>query len=50
MKPETTEETKKRRNSKTVGFSDEEYAEIVAMAKKMNLYPRQAIMAKVRSK
>lgn len=39
---------KKRRNTKMIGFNDEEYAEIVAKAKKFGLFPRQMIMFKIR--
>lgn len=40
-------ETKKRRNNKTIGFSEEEYAFLIAKSKKMKLYPRQAILNKM---
>lgn len=40
----------KRRNTKGVWFSEEEYSEIVAEAKRLGLYPRQMIMIKVRVK
>lgn len=42
--------TSKRRNTKGVWFSEEEYAAIQAEAKRLGLYPRQMIMLKVKKK
>lgn len=39
----------KRRNTKGIWFSEKEYAEIQAEAKKVGLYPRQLIMLKIKS-
>lgn len=40
----------KQRNTKHIGFNTEEYQEICDLAKKLGVYPRQAIMLKVRGK
>lgn len=37
-----------RRNTRNIGFSEEEYKEIAAKAQKMGIYPRQYIMFKIR--
>jgi hypothetical protein len=37
-----------RRNTKGVWFSEAEYTEIVAEAKRLGLYPRQMIMLKIK--
>lgn len=42
--------TKQRRNTKLIGFSEEEYAEIKKLAAEIGVYPREAIMLKVRGK
>lgn len=39
-----------RRNTKNIGFSETEYAEIVVKAKKSGLLPRQQIMFDIRRK
>jgi hypothetical protein len=44
----TSKPEPKKRNTKAIGFSEEEYKEIVAKAKAMGVYPRQFIMLKVR--
>lgn len=38
-----------RRNTKTIGFNEEEYKEILKVAKKMRVYPRQAVMLKIKT-
>lgn len=43
-------EMKQRRNTKAIGFNDEEYKTILKIAKEMGVYPRQAIMIKMRVK
>lgn len=47
-KPKTKSDFWDRRNTKNVGFSEDEYKEIVAKAKKKGIYPRQYIMLLVR--
>lgn len=39
-----------RRNSKTIGFSEDEYAAIIKAAEKASLYPRQLIMNLIRKR
>lgn len=45
-----TSKTATRRNTKNIGFSDEEHKEIVKRAKSEGVYPRQLIMILVRKK
>lgn len=40
----------KRRNTKAVWFSEEEYQEILAAAQPLGVFPRQIIMIKIRGK
>lgn len=39
-----------RRNTKSIGFNDAEYAEIKQAAEKEGLFPRQLILIKIRGK